>query len=208
MTALDLKHQTRAAAFQTATSVRVRAAALPITQKIEGFLLDVGCGNGLFLLEYYTSAGRKALAYGLDYDRRAIYEAQTLFKDNRAPADRLMVGDGFNLPFRDEQFDAVFCLNTLINIHPFDRIEALLSELHRVCRKGGRIMFDYRNRRNPYLQFKYRLNALTGRLTTHGHSQRDFNPLTNQLHIKRTERIPIPSPLPGFPLGYLTIWEK
>lgn len=208
MTALDLKHQTRAKAFQTATSVRVRSAALPIARQIEGQFLDVGCGNGLFLLEYYAGTKNKATAFGLDYDRRAIFEAQTLFHDNGAPASRLMIGDGFNLPFADGQFDAVFCLNTLINIHPFSRIEALLSELHRVCRKGGRIIFDYRNSRNPYLRFKYRLNALTGRLTTHGHSRREFRPLMSKMDIKHTERIPIPSPLPGFPLGYLTIWEK
>jgi ubiquinone/menaquinone biosynthesis C-methylase UbiE len=208
MTALNLKNQTRAEAFQTVTSVRVRSRALPIAYRIEGSFLDTGCGNGLFLLEYYTSAEKKATAFGLDYDRRAIDEARTLFKDNGAPAGRLVVGDGFRLPFGDEQFEAVFCLNTLINIHPFSRIEALLTELHRVCKKGGQIIFDYRNSRNPYLQFKYRLNDLTGRLTTHGHSRREFRPLIRKLAIKPTERIPIRSPLPGFPLGYLTIWEK
>ncbi|MCK9245202.1 MAG: class I SAM-dependent methyltransferase [Candidatus Marinimicrobia bacterium] len=208
MTKLDLQHQTRAAAFQTATSVRVRTAALPIARQISGRLLDIGCGNGLFLLEYYAVAENKTIAFGLDYDRRAIFEARTLFKDNRAPAERLMIGDGFNLPFAAEQFEAVFCLNTLINIHPFSRIEVLLSEMYRVCKKGGCIIFDYRNNRNPYLWLQYRINSLTGRLTTHGHSRREFQPLVQKLNIKKSERIAIPSPLPGFPLGYLTIWEK
>jgi len=208
MSDLDLQHQTRAAAFQTATSVRVRAAALPITHQIKGRFLDIGCGNGLFLLEYYAHSESRAMAFGLDFDRRAIYEACTLFKDNHAPAARLLIGNGYRLPFADAQFEAVFCLNTLINIHPFAHIELLLTELHRVCKNEGRIVFDYRNNRNPYLWFQYRLNSMTGRLTTHGHHWREFQPLVQKLNINKTKRIAIPSPLPGFPLGYLTIWDK
>lgn len=208
MIPLNLKNQTRAEAFQTATSVRVRSAALPIARQVKGQFLDIGCGNGLFLLEYYALSEKNATAFGLDYDRRAIYEAQTLFRDNGAPADRLIIGDGFNLPLADEQFDSVFCLNTLINLHPFSRIEALLTEMYRVCKKGGHLVFDYRNSRNPYLQFKYRLNSLTGRLTTHGHRLSEFRPLIEKLNLKLIGRISVPSPLPGFPLGYLTIWEK
>ncbi|MFH1212931.1 MAG: class I SAM-dependent methyltransferase [Candidatus Neomarinimicrobiota bacterium] len=208
MTQIDLQHQTRAAAFQTATSVRVRNRALPLAAQIEGRFLDTGCGNGLFLLEYYASNRGRAVAFGIDYDRRAIAEAGTLFKDNSAPADRLLVGDGFQLPFDNEQFEAVFCLNTLINIYPFSRIESLLTELHRVCKKGGQIIFDYRNSCNPYLKFKYLINSLTGRLTTHGHHRNEFKPLYKRLAIQQSGQISIPSPLPGFPLGYLTIWEK
>lgn len=208
MTTLNLKNQTRTAAFQTLTSIRVRTAALKIARQINGRFLDVGCGNGLFLLEYYVTDAKKAIAFGLDHDRQAIYEARTLFKDNNISIEPLLIGDGFNLPFEDEKFEVVFCLNTFLNFHPFEKIEAFIIEMHRICKKGGWIVFDYRNSHNPYLWFRYRLSSLTGRLNVHGHCRKEFQPLMRKLNIKNSEQMAIPSPLPGFPLGYLNKWEK
>ncbi len=208
MKPLDLHRASRPKAFQTTTSRKVRHAALQIALQLEGKILDVGCGNGLFLLEWYATAAKFPLAFGLDYDHLAIAETNSLFHDNQLPLNRFIVGDAFQMPFAANTFDNIFCLNTLINISPFERVGRLLTEIHRICRPGGLIIFDYRNAFNPYLASQYFFNSITKRLTTHGNSRRQFRPLISKLGIKERQRVPIASPLPGFPLGYLNIWEK
>jgi len=160
------------------------------------------------LLELWATSPQAPQAWGIDFDRRAIREAQQLFRDNSFTGGRFIVGDAFRLPFPDNNFAAVFCLNTLINIAPFERVENLLSEIYRVCCPGGLILFDYRNAYNPYLACQYCYNKLTHRLTTEGHRARQFAHLKQKLNITERQRIPISSPLPGIPLGYLNIWEK
>lgn len=205
---LNLSHSSRPEAFLTRTSCRVRAAARCIALQLSGKILDVACGNGLFLLELWAASSQPPQAWGIDCDHQAIREAQQLFHDNSFTGNRFIIGDAFRLPFPDNIFEAVFCLNTLINITPFKRVETLLSELHRVCRPEGLIIFDYRNAYNPYLAWQYFYNKLTHRLTTEGHRARQFSALKQKLHISERRRIPISSPLPGMPLGYLNIWEK
>jgi len=208
MTKLDLHNLARPEAFQTTTSIKVRARALEIAREITGRVLDVGCGNGLFLLAWNAAETAPRFNLGLDYDESAVREASQLFLDNGLEAGRFIVGDAFCMPFPDNYYDAVFCLNTLINLHPFSRIETLIKEMHRICRPGGKIIFDYRNAYNPYLQFKYILNSVTGRLTTHGHRWRTFQPAMGRLKLRILRRLAIASPIPFAPLGYMMVLEK
>ncbi|MCK4826515.1 class I SAM-dependent methyltransferase [bacterium] len=208
MKTLNLQNLSRPEAFQTTISRKVRAKALKISKDITGTILDVGCGNGLFLLECCTSLVDQSRTFGLDHDYHALKNAHRIFMDNNLSPDKFISGNAFNLPFQSNYFDAVFCLNTLINIHPFDDIEALIKELHRVCNKKGKIIFDYRNLHNPVLKLKYISNTITGRLTTHGHYLKDFQPLFRQLNIKNISQVPIGSSITIFSLGFLTILEK
>lgn len=205
---LDLSQASRPEAFRTKTSCHVRAAARQIALGLSGKMLDVACGNGLFLLELWASAGHPLQVYGIDHDRSAVAEARRLFLANAFHSERFIIGDAFRMPFPSNYFAAVFCLNTLINIAPFPRVEALLTEIHRVCRPGGAIIFDYRNAVNPYLALRYCYNKLTHRLTTEGHRAGQFRELKKRLKIEEQTRLVIPSPIPGFPLGYLNIWRK
>jgi len=208
MPELNLQHLSRPEAFQTTISVKVRSKAHEIAADLHGKILDVGCGNGIFLLEWSAGADPSTRLFGLDYDGDALNEAKLIFKDNHLPPDRFIRGDAFHLPFPENMFDAVFCLNTLINIHPFSRVSMLLSELHRVCKKSGKIVFDYRNAYNPVLKSRYIYNSVTGRLTTHAHSWTDFAELRKKLGIRHSEKKPIGSRFPLFALGFMTVWEK
>jgi len=208
MTQLNLQHLSRPEAFQTTISVKVRAKAHEIAADLSGKILDVGCGNGIFLLEWSADTDQSTRLFGLDYDGRALNEAKLIFGDNHLPPDKFVRGDAFHLPFPENTFDAVFCLNTLINIHPFSRVSALLSELHRICKKNGKIVFDYRNAYNPVLKSRYVFNSMSGRLTTHAHRWADFSKLRKYLEIRLAEKKPIGSRFPIFALGFMTVWEK
>ncbi|PIS31011.1 MAG: hypothetical protein COT43_00450 [Candidatus Marinimicrobia bacterium CG08_land_8_20_14_0_20_45_22] len=208
MTELNLQHLSRPEAFQTTISVKVRAKAHDIATDLHGKILDVGCGNGIFLLEWSAGADQLTQLFGLDYDGDALNEAKLIFKDNHLPSDRFIRGDAFHLPFPENTFDAVFCLNTLINIHPFSRVSALLSELQRICKKGGKIVFDYRNSYNPVLKSRYIYNSMSGRLTTHAHKWADFAELREKLGIRHAKKKSIGLRFPLFSLGFIITWEK
>ncbi len=205
---LNLKNISRPEAFQTSISKLVRAKVLELIDHNIGKAVDICCGNGLFLLEYSAKFSENQYLFGIDSDFEAIKEARVLFSDNSFNPDRFINGDGFQLPFADNQFDTVFCLNTLVNFYPFKKIEYLLSELHRICKSGGKIYFDFRNKNNPALRFKYFINKITGRLTTIAHFKSDFKNIFNKLNVKKISFISIGSSINFLSKGILTIIEK
>ena len=88
-------------------------------------LLDVSCGEGLFLRE----ASRKAnplKTFGLDISDVAVSIAK-----NNTPGSILTVADGQRIPFRDKMFDYVTCLGSLE--HYLDT-DLGLRELNRVAK--------------------------------------------------------------------------
>ena len=93
-----------------------------------GFLLDVGCGTGLFLKRYVDNGGS---GIGLDISPKMIAEAR-----RRLPGSEFTVGTAEELPFCDETFDAVASLLAFSYLkHP----DQMLTEVYRVLRPGGRV---------------------------------------------------------------------
>jgi ubiquinone/menaquinone biosynthesis C-methylase UbiE len=91
-----------------------------------GFILDVGCGTGLFLQRYITNGGG---GIGLDISPGMITEAR-----RRLPGSEFTVGTAENLPFRDGTFDAVASLLAFSYLKNPDQ---MLAEARRVLRPGG-----------------------------------------------------------------------
>lgn len=96
-------------------------------------ILDVACGTGDLSLEL-KNAG-KAKVIGTDFCRPmlAIAKEKTEKSNEKIP---YIEGDGMNLSFSDETFDAVTIAFGLRN---FSNWQDGLRELHRVLKKGGRI---------------------------------------------------------------------
>lgn len=92
-----------------------------------GFLLDIGCGTGLFLSRYLTYGGE---AIGIDLSRGMVAHAR-----DRLPESEFLVGTGEALPFRDNTFDAVVSLLTFSYIH---HPEEMIADVYRILRPGGR----------------------------------------------------------------------
>lgn len=89
-------------------------------------LLDVSCGEGIFLKEFARRV-KGARVYGLDISDKALARS----KANIA-SGCLVNADGQYIPFADEKFDCVSCLGSLEHyLEP----EKGMQELHRVGKK-------------------------------------------------------------------------
>lgn len=108
-------------------------------------VLDVGCAGG-FLAE--TLAKKDAVVSGIDPAEKAVMAARS-----HAAAEGLeidyRVGVGEKLPWPDNSFDVVTCVDVLEHVASVDDV---ISEVSRVLRPGGWFLFDTINR-NPLASF-------------------------------------------------------
>lgn len=91
-------------------------------------ILDIGCGKGFQLYEISLLVPGVEI-FGIDISSYAIENAKDEVKD------RLQVGNANHLPFPDNNFDLVFSITTLHNLHNYDLEKALL-EMERVGKKN------------------------------------------------------------------------
>jgi ubiquinone/menaquinone biosynthesis C-methylase UbiE len=101
----------------------------------QGVVLDVASGAG-FGLAMLSEAGYRTV--GVDYDLPSLTQARSV-----AASARLVNGDATRLSFGDAVFDAVLSFETLEHV-PDAR--AMVRELRRVLRPGGRLILSTPNR--------------------------------------------------------------
>ena len=102
-------------------------------------VLDVGCGGG-FMAE--ALARRDAKVTGIDPAAKAIGAAVTHAQYSCLNIS-YNVGNGENLPFADEAFDVVVCVDVLEHVLDLNK---LLAQVARVLCPGGVFVFDTINR--------------------------------------------------------------
>jgi ubiquinone/menaquinone biosynthesis C-methylase UbiE len=95
----------------------------------EGRVLEVGCGTGHWLRMLERGRGR---VVGLDVSRPMLQQAR-----EGAAGAFLCHGSAKELPYRDQTFDRVICINTL---HHFGGPERVFSEVRRVLTPGGGLL--------------------------------------------------------------------
>ncbi|MGE5307583.1 MAG: class I SAM-dependent methyltransferase [Deltaproteobacteria bacterium] len=145
---------------------RVRAKALSLCEGVSGRLLEIGCGEGLFISR--LKAFRPQVdVWGVDNDAGRLARAGERLAEKGMTA-RLSVEDAARLPFPDGHFDAVVCVNVFFNMDSLDTVRKTLAEMKRVCRSGGLLVFDFRNAANLLLRVKYALAHV------YDHSVRDL----------------------------------
>jgi len=88
-------------------------------------LLDVGCAEGIEVGNF-KKLGLKT--DGVDISEKFIKEAQRNFPDSN-----FAVASAENLPYNNESYDIVFCINTLF----YTDIEKSVPELCRILKEGG-----------------------------------------------------------------------
>jgi SAM-dependent methyltransferase len=94
-------------------------------------ILDVGCGQGIPVLE---RAGGSTDAIGVDFSRGQLRAATA-----NVPDAVVAQGDMTSLPFRDEAFDGVTAFHSMIHV-PADDHSAVVSEFARVLFPGGWVL--------------------------------------------------------------------
>jgi len=99
-------------------------------------ILDLGCADGPFLptLNYYAKNN-----VAIDISEGLIRGANTLVKEkgNNLSNISLLCSDGHFLPFKNEKFDLIFCLEVLEHVKS---PKLVLIDINRVLKKGGTLI--------------------------------------------------------------------
>lgn len=94
-------------------------------------VLDMGCGNGRFLLPL----SRKYESIGTDVSATAVRRACSYISKNNSKAECLVSSITSN-PFADGSFDAVLCLGVMQHLLKDER-QIAISEIKRVMKSGA-----------------------------------------------------------------------
>ncbi|HUV42940.1 MAG TPA: methyltransferase domain-containing protein [Patescibacteria group bacterium] len=98
---------------------KIRFIEKTIKLKPKSKVLDVGCGSGFFT--YYLA--KRYQVTGLDFSKKMLA---------LNPHKRLIKASAYQIPFKDNTFDLVFCSNLL---HHLDHPLKALKEMNRVAKK-------------------------------------------------------------------------
>lgn len=110
-------------------------------------VLDLGCGDGaseIFMQQYFS----QWKVEGIDVSKESIAVAQKL---GLANAD-FGVYDGINIPFADNSFDIIFVAGVLHHVE-FGLHEAMIKEMKRTLKDGGRLLIYEHNPLNPLTKY-------------------------------------------------------
>ena len=154
-------------------------------------ILDLGCGDGQLTARLMATG---AIVTGVDASADMVAAAQLRGID-------AIAGNAENLPFPDATFDAVFSNAAL---HWVRNHEAMMAEVRRVLRPGGRFVAEMGGHGNVAAI----LVAFTAVLMRHGFANREdgvnYYPTpevyrrrlgANGFQVERIELIPRPTPL-------------
>jgi len=142
----------------------------------EAEVLDVACGHGRIANRL---AERGARVTGLDAD--AYFLAQA--REARSGAE-FVEGDMRALPFPDASFDAALLWFTSLGYFDDDGNRAVLRELRRVLRPGGRAAVDFQNL--PRLLANFQRQTFVRRGDDVMLDEHEFDEETRLMHTTRT----------------------
>ena len=188
--------ETQAKGLWGEITATVRDKAGRLCRKAEGRLLDVGCGNGLFFSRLGDQADLRL--FGLDRSWGLLSEARDTV--DRVRLIRGLIG---GLPFRDFSFDWVVCLNTFLNLPGIDEVEHALREMIRMCKPGGRVVVDIRNRANPYMRLKYWWHGLWSNFPVKAYALSQFVDVFREEGFDIEQVVPIGPDWSRLTLAYL-----
>lgn len=148
-------------------------------------VLDIACGSGNMSFELATKFQR---VYGIDISKGMLNRAKLKMKTAEAKNSRIgfIYGDGETLPFKDNSFDAVTCI---LAIEHFPDTERAISEMKRVLKDGGILVFNLLEMRDGVLTkiFKRRLQSLRRQFSTDLDSEKLLRILGNAEKYKRSD---------------------
>lgn len=114
---------------------QIMKARSRIVPRAEGDVLELGCGGGINMA-FYDPARLKSYS-GVDPSAGLLDRSREAAQAIGIEAD-IRGGVGEAIPFASESFDTVLCTFTLCSVD--DQMQ-VLSEMRRVLRPGGKILF-------------------------------------------------------------------
>jgi len=118
----------------------LRERGLELLEVQEGeTVLEIGFGTGYSLVEIAKSVGETGKAYGIDVTPEMVELAkEKLEKEGLAERVELYEGDAREMPYGNNQFDAVYMAATL-ELFDTPDIPKVLTEIKRVLKPTGRL---------------------------------------------------------------------
>ncbi|MFH1415979.1 MAG: class I SAM-dependent methyltransferase [Elusimicrobiota bacterium] len=155
-------------------------------------ILDVGCGEGLFLL---TAAKEfpDSKFVGVDsWNKILEYTKQKLILEDIKNVE-LKFLDGKSLPFEDGSFQHVFFLNAVYNQKSIEDVGAVIKEMMRVCSRGGKVYFDIRNNNNVIFRIVYKFLLIfdSTKPIIRLHNKKIINEILSNMNCSEFEYFPI-----------------
>ncbi|MBU1726023.1 MAG: class I SAM-dependent methyltransferase [Candidatus Omnitrophica bacterium] len=135
---------------------KVRRSAVGFLRGQQGNILEIGCGEGLFLLEL-SRENPQAQIFGIDFSRERLKQAEEKINKEGLNNIHLSCQEAPRIDFEEGKFDAVACVNVFFNMPSLSIIKETLLQARRVLKKDGKLVFDFRNSLNPLLLLKFSL---------------------------------------------------
>lgn len=143
-------------------------------------ILEIGFGNGKFFDKIFSNANNLKIS-GLDFSPEMVKIAAS---NNPSAVSSgkltLRFGSSDKIPFPDNSFDKVFCINV---IYFWEQPADHLKEIHRVLKHGGKFYTSIRAKENmiqmPFVQYGFNVYAPEEWITKLE---------ANSLHFVRTQK--------------------
>jgi len=117
-------------------------------------VLDIGCAKGFMLRDFKRIYPDLTVA-GIDVSEYAIANATEGMETS------IKVGNAKELPYEDNSFDLVICINTVHNL-PLEECKTAIGEIERVSRGASFLTVDaWRNEKQHEGMLAWNLTALT-----------------------------------------------
>ena len=177
----------------------VRREVLKSARDIKGNILDVGCGDGMFLIQL-AKQNPKATIWAVDIDSENIRQAQERVVREQISSVYFSHQDATMLSLDEDMFDMVICTNVFVTMDSMATVRKALVSMSRVSKNGALIFFDYRNALNPFLRLKYKLAPLYDG-TIKGHNLSAYYPADISEALKEARMTMISKQCIGLPLN-------
>jgi ubiquinone/menaquinone biosynthesis C-methylase UbiE len=137
---------------------------------VKGQVLDVACGGGRIAVPMLRNGcDVTATDFVIEFEERIrIHEREFLGKFNFVPSPM------DNLPFPDNSFDCVTCINSIIYMKNVEGVRKAISEMARVLKYDGNLFFTSWNMLHPLWGTSIIINYLTRRSKRFGETSPFF----------------------------------
>jgi len=179
----------------------VRKEALELCKNAKGRLVEIGCGDGLFLIPL-------ALAHpdldilGTDNNMEQVRRLEERVRSHGIKNVCFLCHEAPGPGLDEGTFDLVVCINVFLVLTSPDP-QMFLEYLSRICKKGGRIIFEFRNSLNAVLRIKYALAPFYDH-SIRGEHLNTFDPGKMKAILKEVGFRVIEERHPVFPHGRLS----
>jgi len=110
------------------------------SKKVKGNILDIGCGNCSFLSRFKNNGYLNLTGFDQSFS------ALRLAKRKSGQSLNLVAGNSRNVPFKDQSFDTITCLEMITNTKDYETID----EISRIMKRGSIFYVSIPNQWGPY----------------------------------------------------------